>query len=133
MLKTNSKQAREKIRAYIVDRFDGESYTSTPPDEWPEIAEFIYNTFKSEKYNCIQDYQYYKCNERAAFLDWCAGLPSVLDTCYYYNRPAVKDLGDILEQTETERNKYDESSAERLLTILIYNEIKKEIEKHVHA
>lgn len=129
MLRTNSKQAKENIRNYIIDNFTAESYTDTPPTEWHEIAKFIYDTFRSEKYNFLQDYRYYNNNEWKAFLDWCQGLPSVLDTCYYYNRSAVEDLGNILEQTEQERSKYEESAAENLLTMLIYNEIEKEIQK----
>ena len=60
---------------------------------------------------------------------WCQGLPSVIDTCYYYNRSAVEDLGDILEETEEERNRYTEQDAERLLSCLIYREIRKELRK----
>ena len=129
MLKTNSKQAKENIRNYIIDNFTAENYTDTPPTEWHGIATFIYECFRSEKYNCLQDYRYYNGNEWRAFLDWCQGLPSVLDTCYYYNRSAVEDLGNILEQTAQERSKYEESAAENLLTMLIYNEIEKEIQR----
>lgn len=129
MLKTNSKQARENIKNYIIENFSPENYTDTPPTEWHEIATFIYECFRSEKYNCLQDYRYYNGNEHLAFLDWCAGLPSVIDTCYFYNRLAVEDLGAVLEETETERSKYGEQAAENLLTMLIYNEIKRGIRK----
>ena len=61
----------------------------------------------------------------AAFADWCAGLPSVLDTLYFYNRSAVDDLGAILEETEQEKNRYTEQQAEQLLTSLIYRELQK--------
>jgi hypothetical protein len=132
MLKTNSKKARENIKNYIIENFGAENYTDTPPTEWHEIAIFIYECFRSEKWCCKEDYAYYRGNEWKAFLDWCSGLPSVLDTCYFYNRSAVEDLGNILEETETERKQYEESTAENLLTMLIYNEIKKEIEKNVH-
>lgn len=127
MLKTNSKKAKENIRNYIIDNFTAENYTDTPPTEWHEIAVFIYDTFRSEKYNCPQDYRYYNGMESYAFTDWCQGLPSVLDTCYYYNRSAVEDLGNILEQTIIERNRYGEDQAERQLTALIYQTIKKEL------
>ena len=126
MLKTNSKKTRENIRAYVMAHFNPENYTDTPPETWPEIARYILETFRHEKYCLIQDFQYYQHNERAAFADWCAGLPSLLDTCYYYNRSAVQDLGEILEQTEAERSKHKESDAERVLTYLIYHELKAE-------
>lgn len=72
-----------------------------------------------------QDFRYYRNNELAAFADWCAGLPGVLDTYYYYNRSAVDDLGAILEETEEEKARYTEEQAEKTITILIYKELKK--------
>lgn len=121
MLKTNSKAARENIRNYIMEHFDGTNYDIETPETFQEVARVIYNTFKAEK----QDNRPY--TEIELFLDWCAGLPSILDTCYYYNRSAVDDLGAILDQTEEEKNRYTETQAEKLLTTLIYREIKKEV------
>ena len=125
MLRTNSKKAAENIQAYIMDNFTPENYTDNPPQEWPEIAAFILATFRSEKYWCLQDVQYYHGSEAAAFADWCAGLPSVLDTLYFYNRSAVDDLGAILEETEQEKTRYTEQQAEQFLTSLIYRELQK--------
>jgi len=127
MLKTNSKQAAENVRAYICDRFDFTNYddSSRPePQTFPEIAAFILKCFRSEKYSTPEDFRYYH-TENAAFADWCAGLPSVLDTCYFYNRSAVDDLGAILEETDTEKERYTEEAAENLLTSLIYKELMK--------
>lgn len=129
MLKTNSKKVKESVRAYILDGFTPENYTDNPPKEFNEIATFILNTFRKEKYNCKEDYRYYKSNEYNAFLDWCSGLPSVLDTCYYYNRSAVEDLGNIFEQTEEEKAHYTEQQAEERLTMLIYRELKRGAEE----
>ena len=53
------------------------------------------------------------------------GLPSVLDTLYFYNRSAVDDLGEVLEQSEREKVKYTEREAELMLTHLIYRELKR--------
>ena len=125
MLKTNSKQAAENIRAYIVDNFTPEGYTDNPPQEFPEIAAFILATFRSEKCWCLQDVRYYHGCEFLAFRDWCAGLTGVLDTCYYYNRSAVDDLGAILEETDEEKARYTEQQAEQLLTDLISRELLK--------
>lgn len=80
MLKTNSKKARENIRNYIIEGFTPEGYTDNPPQDWQGIAAFILGTFRSEKYHMPQDFRYYRNNELAAFADWCAGLPGVLDT-----------------------------------------------------
>lgn len=125
MLKTNSKKAKENIKQYIIDNFTPENYTDTPPEDFDGIANFILETFREEKYNSPEDLRYYRNNETAAFADWCAGLPSVLDTCYYYNRSAVDDLAAILEESEEEKQRFTEGEAENLLTALIYREIKK--------
>lgn len=125
MLKTNSKKARENIRAYIIEHFDASNYGEEPREDFHEIARFILETFRSEKYSTAEDFQYYRHSEIWAFLDWCAGLPSVLDTCYYYNRSAVDDLGAILEESESEKARFTESESERVLTNLIYNELVK--------
>lgn len=122
-MKTNTKKARENVRAYIMENFTPENYTDEAPEQFPEIARFILEAFRKEKYNRAEDFRYYKSNEGAAFVDWCAGLPSVLDTCYFYNRSAVEDLGNILEETPEERKKYNEHRAECVLTYLIYNEL----------
>ena len=121
MLKTNSKQARENIKKYIMDNFEGTNYEIEQPETFAETAKIIYQIFKAEKHDNRP------IAEQALFEDWASGLPSILDTCYYYNRSAVDDLGDILEQTETERNRYTEEEAEKMLTYLIYREITKEV------
>lgn len=120
MLKTNSKQARENIRKYILDRFDSSNYNiEKEPEGFGEVSAFILETFRDEKTN------WQKIPEVDLFADWAAGLPSVLDTCYYYNRSAVDDLGEILNETQAERDKYSEDKAQKLLSYLIYRELLK--------
>ena len=120
MLRT--KKANENIRAYIMDNFTPENYTNNPPKDFSGAAAFILDTFRKEK---MPDVRYRDCSEFAAFTDWCQGLPSVLDTCYYYNRSAVDDLGAILEETAEEKARFSEQEAERRLTWLIYSELSK--------
>lgn len=120
MLKTNSKKARENVRAYILNNFTPENYTNNPPQDFPGVAAFILDTFRSEK-PAVGGYA--RMTESERFTDWASGLPSVLDTCYYYNRSAVDDLGAILEETESEKARFDEPQAESLLTNLIYREL----------
>lgn len=121
MLRTNSKQARENIRQYIIENFTPENYTDEEITGFENIAKFILDVFKSEYYNC--DYITRRYTQAEAFKDWCSGLPSVLDTCYYYNRSAVEDVKSILEETDAEANNYTEQQAEELLTSLIYREL----------
>lgn len=123
MLKTNSKKAAENIRAYIMENFTPENYTDTPPTTFPEICRFILETYKAEYYYAREYLRSPHIQEQEIFREWAAGLPSVLDTCYYYNRSAVADLGKILEETPAEMERFTESQAEKLLTDLIYKEL----------
>ena len=122
-MKTNNKKARANTRNYIIANFTPDGYTDNPPQEFPEIARFILSTFRNEKYSTPEDFRYYRNNVLAAFTDWCAGLCGVLNTCYFYNRSAVDDLGAILEETEEEKARYTEEQAENTLTFLIYREL----------
>jgi hypothetical protein len=124
MIRSNSKKAIENIRAYILENVTAENYESEHPTTFEEAAAFIMDTFKAEHWNSANIRRYYG-SEQNSFTAWCQGLPSALDTCYYYNRSAVDDLGAILEESEEEKGKYSEEQAESLLTWLIYRELKK--------
>lgn len=120
MLKTNSKQAKENIKAYIMDHFDFSGYEdgeTATPETYKEICKCIYDTMIAEKFYNRASGNY------DTFKDWCQGLPSMLDTCYYYNRSAVKDLAEILEETPEESRRFTEEEAEEWLTRLLYREI----------
>lgn len=125
MLKTNSKIVRERIRAHIMNGENVEEYApeGTPHGTFEEVATAIYNDFL-RWYNAGYTAQRYR-NIQAAFCDWAAGLPSIIDTSYYYNVSAVELLGDICEETPAERAKYSEEQAENYLSYLIYSEITK--------
>ena len=139
MLRSNSKQARENIRAYIVSHFDGTNYEPEfdyieqarkdnaqgirNVDIFSMVAHAIAATFYDEKCRYDSRFNAGRLSRYDLFEDWCAGLPSILDTCYYYNRSAVDDLGNILEESDTEKAKYTEQQAEKRLTQLIYREI----------
>ena len=126
MLKTNSKKARENVRAYILDGYDPSNHHEAPDNPtFAQVAVDVWATFTSEKSHDLRRY-----NVQEVFADWCAGLPSIIDTCYYYNRSAVDDLGAILEETEEEKSRFSESEAERLLSYLIFREIQKEAMKN---
>ena len=117
MLKTSSKQARANVRAYIVNHFNPDLYDFRgDSSDWETVARYIMARFDREKRG-------ERGTRAELFADWCAGLPSVLDTCYYYNRSAVDDLGSILEETDSEKARYTEQQAEKMLTRLIYAEL----------
>ena len=126
MLKTNSKKAIENIHAYVVDNFTPDNYDLEPSNDFATVAKVIYNCFIEEK-SGINDWS--RVSESVIFADWCAGLPSIFNTCYYYNRSAVDDLGVILEETEAEKARFTETDAEKLLSSLIFREIKKAVKE----
>lgn len=120
MLRTNSKQAKENIKKYIAKNFDGTNYGIEQPEDFKELASIILKTFETEKYRTYENAHQRGMTKADLFEEWASGLPSILDTCYFYNRSAVDDLGEILEQNEQERAKYTESQAEHTLTLLIF-------------
>ena len=124
-LKTNSKKAMDNLKQYIMDNCTPEDYGVSVPSDFSGVATLILDTFRKEKYSSKEDYRYYHNNERAAFEDWMQGLPSIFNPGYYYQGSAVEDLGNILEETDEEKEKYSEEQAKNLLTQLIYRELKK--------
>ena len=144
MLKTNSKKAIENIKKYIIENsdfsnFEEYNYIAKMDEEnrtgkrnidmFSVYAHAIYDEFYIEKVLHDKRYEKNMITTGELFIEWCAGLPSILDTCYYYNRSAIEDLGNILEETESERNKYTEKEAEEMLSKLIYRELRKAVEK----
>lgn len=140
MLKTNSKKAIENIKKYICDNvnFDYDTvnekyYYVMKLEERKAHGENInmFSVYANAIYSIMYD-QVVRFDNRGLtmyeyFTHWCEGLPGVINTDYYLNRSAIKDLGDILEESETERQKYTESEAEKMLTRLLWREIHKEV------
>lgn len=129
MLKTNSKKACENIRNYIMNDFDyiqeRAEYNGIVLDKnnVQSVLAYAYGIFKSEKKREIEDN--YSNPNFAIFKDWAQGLALGWLFCYFYNRSAVDDLAEILEESESEKAKYSESEAEIMLTRLIYREMEK--------
>lgn len=123
MIKTNSKKAIENIRKYILENFTPYYEDDVDEKDFKKVAKYIQKAVFNEKIKFnVNSWRY---SDQTIFKDWCQGLPSILDTCYYYNRSAVDDLAIILEETNEEKNKYTEEKAEELLTYLLYREIYK--------
>ena len=120
MLKANSKKAKENLCNYIAAYYTGENYDLTPTEDIHEIARNILNAFESEKYYSYEYAMRHNMSRLDVFEDWCRGLPSIFDCGFVYNRSAIKDLGDILEESEAERNRFTEEQAEDLLIRLIF-------------
>lgn len=116
MLKTNSRQARENLKAYIMT-----SWNIEPEDQsrtWEETQQDIRESFYFQAYS--SEYER-KQNKQEAFKNWLSGLPHGLGD--FFLCQAVEDLGSILNQTEAERTKYTEDQASESLAYLIYREV----------
>lgn len=124
MLRTNNKAVKEKIRKYIMDGFEPESYgyegfEKVNRENFSCVAHAIFECFYDEKIK----YDNRKLSKYELFEEWTSGLCSMINTSYWYNTSAIELVGNWLEQTEEERNKYTESDAEILVTKLIYREL----------
>lgn len=116
MLKTNSKQAKDNLKSYIMTAWNLE-----PEDQgrtWAETQKDIKESFIFQAYSSKYER---KQNKQEAFKDWLSGLPHGLGD--FFLCQAVEDLGSILNQTEAERAKYTEDQACETLSYLIYREV----------
>ena len=126
MLKTNSKKARENLKNYIMhyteDIASDYGYDENFLKDYNNRCFVIFKIFMIEKRSEFDLYNN-KINGFEVFKSWASGLALNDLFCYWYNRPAKKDLHIILEQTEKEQEKYTENQAEVFLTKLIYDAV----------
>ena len=128
-LRTNSKIVKQRILDYIMSdsdyiqeraEYDGIVLDTESP---AAVCSYMWKIFQLEK-PYKTDYMIRRgISEYTVFQDWAAGLALGGLFLYYYNISAVDLLGDILEETETERNKFTEDQAEEMLTRLIFRAI----------
>lgn len=141
MLKMNSKEVKEKILKWIFSdmdfikeryQYDIDNGILQPFDieMSNNLCAYIWHLFEIEKPYALKDALLRGISQQAIFEEWAQGLALGNLFIYYYNVSAVDLLGDILEQTKEERNKYTETQAESKLTYLIYREV---IERAPHA
>ena len=121
MLRSNSKKAIKNIQDYIIRNSDFSNYDIETTSDFKSVANQIMRIFYDEMVKWNRQRKSYQ----ELFIDWLQGLPSAIDSCYYYNRSAIKDVMGILEETEAEAERYSEAEAERLLSCLIWREIYK--------
>lgn len=142
MLKSNTKKAIENVRTYVINNFTPDNYSPdfdyiqkaiadnkkeyvTKTDIFSCVAHAINSIFYREALRFDNRYRTGIISRYEMFKEWCSGLPSIIDTGYYYNRSAVEDVAIILQENDAEKNKYTEEQAAELLTRLIYREIYK--------
>lgn len=111
MLRTNNKEVKEKIRAYILDHMDFSNYIGCDgyPDAEPKTDAgrvlLCRDIFRSEYVYPDNLRRYggmYGC-----FTEWLRGLPSALtiDFSYYDVRQIMREW---LDQTEEESSRFDD-------------------------
>lgn len=122
-LKTNSKKAKENIKKYLRETA-GEFFADNGTES-EQIDTELYSLIWGYFVNTYAkgDYRYGRMNTQDLFEHWAQGLPMGA-TFDYYLSTAVDTLGDILEETEDERSRYNQDAAEKLLTGLIYREVR---------
>lgn len=125
MLKTNCKKVNDFVKAFIIAHYTPENYEIEKTDDFKQICQNIWNIFISERGDEIKRYKTYQ----NLFIDYLQGLPSIIDTDYYYQYSANDLLGELLEQTEKEKAKYTEMQSEYLFSYLIFKQITKNIDK----
>lgn len=125
MLKTNSKIVKEKIKQRVLDCYiDEERFVKEYPLNYSKACDDIMQQFYNEMVKCDCRYKAKRISTKELFVRWLQGLAiGIGDDIYLHS--AKEMAADILEETETEKNKYDEIQAENLLANLFYREITK--------
>lgn len=119
MLRSNSKTVIERIRSYIIEAVNHEYFNLEADPDFNTACKLVLTACENEK-------RYSRSRSGfETFKDWAQGLPSAFNTMYYYNVSAVDMLGAWLEESESEKSKYNESEAEEMITRLIYRELTK--------
>lgn len=78
MIRTNSRQARQNVQAYIMEHFDGCNYEIETPATFQETAAVILSIFRSEK---PAEGSYSRMSEGERFADWACCIHS--NRCSY--------------------------------------------------
>lgn len=119
MLRSTNKAVINKIRQYIINGVDHEYFELETDPDFNTACKLILQACQNEKRYCRYN------NDFEMFKDWAQGLPTAFNTSYYYNVSAVDLLADWLEETDKEKEKFEESAAEEKITWLIYRELRK--------
>lgn len=120
MLRSNCKTVKTAVQQYIIDGFNNHccNYELAENSDFVEVAKQIKSIFYDEKI------RHDKRNliEYELFEEWCRGLSGIIDTTYYI-KPCKDLLGDWLQETQAEKDRFSESDAESMITRLLYREL----------
>ena len=135
MKKLNCKEVNEALKKEIMDSYESaeEYYTYDGAEmktEYNDICKDIMEAFKREKLDNDLRYKAGRISKQDLFVDWMQGLPTafpVADDIFLGS--AAEWLGNILDETETEKQKYSDSKAERTSCLILYRELNKHAQK----
>lgn len=102
-MNTNSTQFKKQVFNYILTSIDT-MYWNVTVENQKELVDFVYNIFKDEQAHNIK----YFGNEKLAFANYLAGLPSIINIDYenYKILEIAKSWGSIPENaTEKQEEK----------------------------
>lgn len=148
MLKTNSKAVKTAIREFIAagaidwalstneyDRENGyepmaeaveleklSSKGEENADVQKAAAALVWKCFQSD---IEGDYRLGREPIQSIFNSWLRGLPGVVDSEDFMLRSAVDFMAGILQESEAEKARYDETEAEDLAAYLVWRELSK--------
>lgn len=133
MLRTNSKEVKNRVKAYIIENVGAwyeenaeyfeeqgvKELTALNPESFEDMAKALQVEFEREYYSNPFHKKHIRFD---MFISWAQGLPLNGTFDFYYNIEAKPIVKAWLEETDAEANRHTEREAERLLTSLIYRE-----------
>lgn len=129
MLKTNSKEFRNKLRNYIIDCFNFEQYLDDTginlEHTFDAVKTAILESFNNEKYYSDSYAINHGIKPATMFNDWVCGLPLYFNVDDFVLGDAGEILGGLLNQSKSDRAKYSTMESMNLLIDLIYRELKR--------
>lgn len=135
MRKLNCKEVNEALKNEIMDSYESaeEYYTYDGAEmktEYNDICKDILKMFECEKLNGDLRYKASNMSKQDLFVEWMSGLPSFFPvSCDIFLGSAAEWLGNILDEAETEKQKYSDSKAERTSCLILYRELNKHAQK----
>lgn len=119
MLKTNSKEVNAKIRNIIIECYnDSADYYGYEgrkmATDYNGMSKDVMSAFYNEKLKHDNQYKAGRISKQDLFIDWMQGLPSAFSVADdIFLNDALDYLGNLLEQTESEKSKYTTEQAEK--------------------
>lgn len=135
MRKLNCKEVNEALKKEIMDSYESaeEYFTYDGAEmktEYNDICKDILKSFEREKLNNDLAYKAGRISKQDLFIEWMSGLPSSFPvSCDIFLGCATEWLGNILDETEAEKQKYSDSKAERASCLILYRELNKHAQK----